>query len=173
MNGRKVMVLLIAVLALVAAGCGGDGNNEASADTETAVATETAAAEDTMAETDTSATSTDATSIGELSGECAQFAGISQKLAQSLSGQNANLEDASKAFNEIADQVPDEIKDDYQVIADNFAKIADALKGVDLQSGETPSPEVLAKLQEVSASMDSAEVQQASQNIEAWVTEHC
>lgn len=172
MNGRKVMVLLIAVLALVAAGCGGD-NNEASADTETAVATETTAPEDTTAATDTSATSTDSTSLGDLSGECAQFAGISQKLAQSLSGQNANLEDASKAFNEIADQVPDEIKDDYQVIAENFAKIADALKGVDLQSGQTPSPEVLAKLQEVSASMDSAEVQQASQNIEAWVTKHC
>ena len=69
--------------------------------------------------------------------------------------------------------VPDEIKDDYQVIAQNFAKIAEALKGVDLTSGQTPSPEALAKLQELSKTMNSAEVQQASQHIEAWVKEHC
>lgn len=172
MNVRKVMVLLIAVLALVAAGCGGDSDNDAAADTETAVVTETAS-EDTTATTDSSATSTDETSIGDLSGECAEFAGISTKLAESLSGQNADMESASKAFSQIADQVPDEIKADYEVIAENFAKIAEALEGVDLTSGETPSPEALAKLQEVTASMDSAEVQQASQHIEAWVQENC
>ena len=173
MNGRKMMVLLIAVLALVAAGCGGDSKNEASAVTETTVVTETTTSEDTTATTDSSATSTDETSIGDLSGECAEFAGISTKLAQSLSGQNADLESASKAFDEIADQVPDEIKADYKVIAENFAKIAEALKGVDLQSGETPGPEALAKLQQLASSMDSAEVQQASQHIEAWVQKNC
>ena len=172
-NGRKVMVLLIAVLALVAAGCGGDSKNEASSVTETTVVTDTTTSEDTTATTDSSATSTDETSIGNLSGECAEFAGISTKLAESLSGQNADLASASKAFDEIADQVPDEIKADYKVIAENFAKIAEALKGVDLQSGETPSPEALAKLQALASSMDSAEVQQASQHIEAWVQKNC
>ena len=147
MNGRRIAALLIAVLALVAAGCGGSSSNEASSDTETTVATETTetmAAEDTTATTDDSETSTDI-DLGNLSGECKQFAGISSKLAQSLSGQDANMEDAAKAFDEIADQVPDEIKDDYKVIAENFSKIADALKGVDLTSGQTPSPEALAK----------------------------
>ena len=172
MNGRRIAALLIAVLALVAAGCGGSSSDEASSDTETTVATETTTPEETTATTDDSGTSTDI-DLGNLSGECKQFAGISSKLAQSLSGQDANMEDAAKAFADIADQVPDEIKDDYQVIAENFSKIAEALKGVDLTSGQTPSPEALAKLQELSKSMDSTEVQQASQNIEAWVQEHC
>ena len=180
-NGRRIAALLITVLALVAAGCGGSSSNEASSDTETTVATETTetmATEDTTAATDTTATTDDSETstdidLGNLSGECAQFAGISSKLAQSLSGQDANMEDAAKAFSEIADQVPDEIKDDYQVIAQNFAKIAEALKGVDLTSGQTPSPEALAKLQALSKTMNSAEVQQASQHIEAWVKEHC
>ncbi len=171
-NGRRIAALLIAVLALVAAGCGGSSNDEASSETVTAVVTETTTMEDTTATTDDSGTSTDV-DLGNLSGECAQFAGISTKLAQSLSGQDANIEDAAKAFDEIADQVPDEIKDDYKVISENFAKIADALKGVDLTSGQAPSPEALAKLQEISASMDSAEVQQASQHIEAWVQANC
>ena len=121
---------------------------------------------------DSSVTST-GVDLGNLSGECAQFAGISTKLAESLSGQDANIEDAAKAFDEIADQVPDEIKGDYKVIAENFAKVADALKGVDLTSGQVPSPEALAKLQAISGSMDSAEVQQASQHIEAWVQANC
>jgi hypothetical protein len=170
-NGRRIAALLIAALALIAAGCGGSSSDEASADTETTVAAETTMPEETTT-TDDSGTSTDV-DLGNLSGECAQFAGISSKLAQSLSGQDANMEDAAKAFADIADQVPDEIKDDYQVIAENFAKIAEALKGVDLTSGQTPSPEALAKLQELSKTMDSAEVQQASQHIEAWVSEHC
>jgi cytochrome oxidase Cu insertion factor (SCO1/SenC/PrrC family) len=170
-NGRRIAALLIAALALIAAGCGGSSSDEASADTETTVAAETTMPEETTT-TDDSGTSTDV-DLGNLSGECAQFAGISSKLAQSLSGQDANMEDAAKAFADIADQVPDEIKDDYQVIAENFAKIAEARKGVDLTSGQTPSPEALAKLQELSKTMDSAEVQQASQHIEAWVSEHC
>jgi hypothetical protein len=181
MNGRKLMVLLIAVLALVAAGCGGDSKSEATpATVETTVETDTVAtdtnvAEDTTA-ADTTATDTTATSgmdTGALSGRCAEFAGISTKLAESLSGQTADLQQASKLFDEIADQVPDEIKADYQVIAENFKKIAEALKGVDLTSGQAPSPEALAKLQEISASMDSAEVQQATQHIEAWVQKNC
>src|SRR4029078_1186675 len=140
--------------------------------------TETTATEDATATEDTTATATAAETstdidLGNLSGECAQFAGISSKLAQSLSGQDANIEDAAKAFDEIAARVRDEIKHDYQVIADNFSKIAEALKGVDLTSGQAPSPEALAKLQELSASRDSAEVQRASQHSEAWVQQHC
>jgi hypothetical protein len=48
----------------------------------------------------------------------------------------------------------------------------EALKGVDLTSG-TPDPETLAKLQALSATLDSQEVQQASAHIEAWVTQNC
>ena len=165
------------MLALVAAGCGGSSSDEASVGHRTAVATETTATEyDARGHDGDDRRLRDEhrdVDLGNLSGECAQFAGISSKIAQSLSGQDANIEDAAKAFDEIADQVPDEIKDDYQVIAENFSKIAEALKGVDLTSGQAPSPEALAKLQELSASMDSAEVQQASQHIEAWVQQHC
>ena len=180
-NARKLLVIPIAVLALVAAGCGGDSSNESAADTTaTTVATETTTAtEETTSATEettsTEETSTTAGSSGdlELGGKCKEFAGISQKLSESLSGQTADLEDASKIFDEIADQVPEEIRADYQVIAENFKKIAEALKGVDLTSGQTPSPEALAKLQELSQSMNSSEVQQATQNIEAWVQKNC
>jgi hypothetical protein len=36
-----------------------------------------------------------------------------------------------------------------------------------------PDPETLAKLEELGKSLDSAEVQQASANLEAWARENC
>jgi len=177
-NVRRLLVIPIAVLALVAAGCGGGSSNESAGDTTaTTVSTETTTTEVTTS-TEVMTSTEDTTSTGTsgdlaLGGKCAEFAGISQKLAQSLSGQTTDLQQASKIFDEIADQVPDEIKADYQVIAENFKKIAEALKGVDLTSGQAPSPEALAKLQELSASMDSPKVKQATAHIEAWVKKNC
>ncbi len=121
------------------------------------------------------ATETDSSTSGQaaLGGKCAELAQLGSKLSESMAGQNANLEDASKYFDELAGQVPDEIKPDYEVLAKNFSKIAEALKGVDLQSGQTPSPEALAKLQQLASSMDSAEVRQATAHIEAWAKANC
>jgi hypothetical protein len=176
MNVRRLGVLLVAVLALVAAGCGGGGSNEASSDTSTAVSDMTT--EETTATTDemtTTESSSDASGVDTtaLTGQCAQLAGLGSKIAQALGGQDANVQDVSSLFDEVADQVPDEIKADWQVLADNFSKIADALKGTDLSSGATPDAETLAKLQKLTASLDSPQVRQASAHIEAWAKKNC
>jgi hypothetical protein len=175
MKARRLAALLVAALALVVAGCGGS-SDEASSDTD-AVAVETTTTDTTTTEdtatTDDMATDTSSsTDIGALTGKCADLAGLGTKLASAMGGQDAGVEDVSKLFDELADEVPDEIKADWQVLADNFGKIAEALKGVDLTSG-TPDPETLAKLQELSATLDSQEVRQASAHIEAWVTQNC
>ena len=101
------------------------------------------------------------------------FAGLSARSSRARWPARTASTPPSEVFDEIADQVPEEIRDDYQVLADNFQELADALKGIDLASGETPSPEALAKLQELSASLDTPEVQQATENIEAWARENC
>jgi len=175
MNGRKLMVLLLAALALAAAGCGGDDSNEASGDTDTTVVEETTTTEDDSTETATEDDST-ATATGDddvLGGKCAEFAGLGARISQAMSGGNAGLEEASALFDELASEVPDEIKADFEVIAENFAQIAEVLKDVDLAAGETPSAEDLAKLQELTTSINSTEVQQASENIEAWAQANC
>ena len=172
MNGRKVMVLLLAALALAAAGCGGDESNEASGDTDTTVVEETTT-EDTTEET-TSEDSTETTDDDvALGGKCAEFAGLGARISQAMAGGNSGLDEASELFDELASEVPDEIRADFEVIAENFAELAEVLKDVDLSAGEQPSAEDLAKLQELTASMDSAEVTKASQNIEAWVQQNC
>ena len=166
------MVLLIAALALVAAGCGGDDSDEAGGDaTDAAVVTETSG-DDSNDRRGRHDRDVGRRRLGDLSEECQEFAGISAKLGQSLSGGTAGLDEAAEIFDEIADQVPEEIRDDYRVVADNFAEIAEALKGVDLTSGAT-DPETIAKLRELGQSLDSAEVREATENLEAWARENC
>ena len=167
MNVRRLAVLLLAVLALVAAGCGGDDASDASGDTETTIVEETTG--DEMTETEDAAFD----GAGALGENCAELAGIGSRLAQSLSGQAGDLDDAQALFDEVADQVPDEIKDDYEVVAENFGKIAEGLKDLDLGSGATPSAEDLQKLQELTSSLNSPEIQEASENISAWAEKNC
>lgn len=175
MKARRLAALLVAALALVAAGCGGS-SDEASSDTDTVAVetttTDTTTTEDTATTDDTATDTSSSTDIGALTGKCAELAGLGTKLASAMGGQDAGVENVSKLFDELADEVPDEIKADWQVLAENFGKIAEALKGVDLTSG-TPDAETLAKLQALSATLDSQEVQQASAHIEAWVTQNC
>lgn len=170
MNGRKLMVLLLAALALAAAGCGGDDSSDASGDTDTTVVEATTADETTTEETTTEETTTEETT---LSGKCAEFAGLGAKISQAMAGGNAGLDEASELFDELASQVPDEIKADFQVIADNFADIAEVMRDIDLAPGEQPSAEDLAKLQELTSSLNSTEVTQASANIQKWTEENC
>ena len=173
MNARRLAALLVAALALLAAGCGGSSSDEASSDTAT-VATETTTTEATTTEdmTTTGETTTDDSDTAALSGKCAELAGLGSKLAAAMGGQDAGVANVSKLFDELADQVPDEIKADWQVLAQNFQKIADALKGADLSSG-TPDAATLAKLQKLATTLDSQEVRQAAAHIEAWANKNC
>lgn len=175
-NGRRLAALFIAVVALVAAGCGGSSNNEASSDTVTTVATDTTTSTDMGTTTEATATDTGTTGAAgqaALSGKCKDLAQLGSKVSQSMAGQTGDLQQASKVIDELVGQVPDEIKPDFEILAKNFRKIAAALKGVDLQSGTTPSPEALAKIQQVLSSMNSAEVTRASAHIEAWAQKNC
>ncbi len=172
MKARRLALLALAMLVLVAAGCGGDDTSGTSADADSTVVTETTG-DDTNDVEDLTETTGDDDSIGQLDGKCAELAGIGAKLSQSLSGQSGDLDEAARVFDEIADQVPDEIKADYEVIAENFGKIAETLKDVDLQSGETPNAEAIAKLQQLATSFDSPEIREATANIEAWTQKNC
>ena len=171
MTARRLAALLVAALALVAAGCGGS-SDEASSDTATVAAETTTEATTTEDMTTTEESTTGASGAAALSGKCAELAGLGSKLASAMGGQDAGVADVSKLFDELADQVPDEIKADWQVLAQNFQKIADALKGADLSSG-APDAATLAKLQKLATTLDSKEVRQAAAHIEAWAKKNC
>jgi len=171
MNARRLAALLVAALALVAAGCGGS-SNEASSDTTTAETTTEVTTTAEMTTTEQTSTQSSGVDTSGLTGQCAELAGLGSKLAAAMGGQDTGVANVSKLFDELADQVPAEIKADWQVLAQNFQKIADALKGTDLSSG-TPDAATLAKLQKLASTLNSREVRRAAAHIEAWAKKNC
>jgi hypothetical protein len=177
---RTLIPALLALLAVVlAAGCGGGGGNEenASGTTQATVTDTTPATRTDLTETETTATETQATDTNGTdfasSANCREFAQLAAKLQTSFSGSGSDLEETKKLLDAFADKAPQEIRDDFRVIADYWTKIVEVLKGVNLQSGKPPSPEVLKKLQKVQNDIDQAKLQRASQNISNWATNNC
>ena len=167
---RWLSVLVLA-LALVATGCGG-GDDESSASDETTIeettTTETTS-EDTTSE-DT--TDTDVDVAGLLNDEdCLQLASIGATFAQAISG--ASDQEAAEALQNLADDVPDEIKADVQVLADLFADYTAKLEDIGITAGSTPSAEQLQQLQAALADANQTELTAASERIQAWANENC
>jgi hypothetical protein len=185
---RKLVTLLViacfGTFVFAAAGCGGD---DESASGDTAI-TETTTTEETETEdtdtettettetedTDTTETETEAAPDFATSENCQEFAQIGTKISQAFTGTGTqDFQQVADSFDEFVSAAPAEIKDDFQVIADAYDKIADALQGVDLSAGETPDPQALAKLTQVSQELDQAKLTQASTNISKWAQENC
>jgi hypothetical protein len=167
---------LLAVLALVAAGCGG-GKKKNAAGTTTAAVTTTEAT--TTEATTTEATTTKATTTApNLSGfasskNCRDFASLAQKFSAAFSGSQsgANIKKEAELFQQFADKAPSDIRADFQTVAAYFSKVADVAGN--LKPGQTPDAATLAKLQKLSTQVDTAKLTQASQRITAWVQKNC
>jgi hypothetical protein len=168
---RLLTIAVVLLLALAGVGCGGD-DDEAAGDTDT-VTLETTTDETT---TDDETTDEDET-VGDSieSDECQELIQASASLSQALGsgGTDSELDDVSTFFDEFAEEAPEEIRADFQVLADAYEAYAEAIAGIDLQAGETPDPEALQQLQEALESIDQAEVTAASERISAWTTENC
>ena len=178
MARRFIPLLVIASFALLVfafAGCGGDDDSSASEDTtltETTTTEETTTEETTEEETteteDTDTTETSASDDFATSENCEEFAKIGAQVSEAVTG-TADVDEIKAAFDQLAAAAPDDIKPDFEVLAEYMTAVADALGGVDVGAGETPDPAALAKL----AQLDSAAATTASTNISKWVTENC
>ena len=172
------IVVALSALLLVVAGCGGD--DEEASDTTTTL-TDTTTEETTTDETTTDETTTDDTTtdddLGDLaSGECADLVESGQKLSEAFGAGSLaddDLDDVSQFFEEFADNAPEEIRADFLVMAKAWEVYADVLPDLQVDPGETPDPEALAKLQQAIASIDQEEFAAASERITAWTTENC
>jgi hypothetical protein len=181
MARRLVTLLVVACFGMfvfAAAGCGGDDDSSASADTEltetttTEESTEDETTEEETTETeDTDTTDTTETSASDdfaTSENCEEFAQIGAQVSEAITG-TADVDEIKSAFDELAAAAPDEIKADFEVLAEYMGAVAEALGGVDVGAGETPDPSALAKLSQ----LDATEATTASTNISKWVTENC
>ena len=163
------------VLMLAGAGCGGSNdaaNDAVGEDTITEESTSTA----TSASTDEASTDT-VGSTGGLSGECSDLVEASQAfgaaVASSLGTGSDHLGDTADLYKSFAENAPDELKDDFETLANLMADYATALADLDLQAGETPSAEQITKLATIGQSLSTSEAQEATAAISAWTQENC
>lgn len=171
---------LLAALALVAAGCGGGGKKSAAPTTTEAVTTAPATTEaaTTQAATTQAATTQATTTAPNLSGiasaaNCKQLADLSTKFSSAFTGSasSQDLKKEAQLLQEFAAKTPSDIRPDFQVVANAFSKIVDAVGNI--KPGTTPDPATLAKLQKLSTEIDQAKLTAASQRIAAWVQKNC
>jgi hypothetical protein len=172
------LAVLVMALALVAAGCGG-GDDSAASD-ETTVE-ETTTSEDTTTSEETTTESTDTTGSGVVGSgvteDClsavAAFTALGQAVGAAGGGNAANVDEAAQAFSDYADNAPDEIKADLQVLGKAYATYIKAVNDLGLQPGDTPSASQLAQLSSASQELATPEVQAAAEHWTAWAQKEC
>lgn len=172
---RWVTIFAVGLAAIALAGCGGSSS---STTTTTTTTTETSAASTTSTESTTSATTTEAsgsTIPNFASGKCKDLAASASKISQQFGASSAtgNLQNAAKEFQAFVAIAPSEIKGDVQTIADAMTSYANAMKGIDLKSGQVPSAADLQKIAAASKSLNQAKLQAAEQHIAAWTQKNC
>ena len=185
MRGKALLVLLLALVLGVAAACGGDDDESSDAAEPAAVAEEPAdegdaSADDSAAEDEEPAaeedSGDDAAALDNIDAEkCAEALGAQSDLANVFATgtpESGDFEKAADALDEIAENAPDEIKDDFEVLAGFMREYLEAVGDIDLTS-ETPDPEDIQKLQEFAESIDQARLTEAGENIQAWAAENC
>lgn len=159
--GTSRAAVLLGLLVFLAAGC---GSSHPAASTTTTSTTSTTAATTTSAKPSLSLLT---------SGNCRELLGLSQSFAQAMEGNTQNLEKSAQLVQQFADKTPAAIRPDFEVLAGDWAKVAAALKGVNLASGKAPSASVMARLVMLSSKLDTQQLTQASQDITAWAHTNC
>ena len=110
----------------------------------------------------------DTTSTGDVSLEgCTKLTELSVKFSQALGAATTgsggpDLQATAKAYEDFADEVPEEIRDAFRTIAAAFGTYADVLGDIDMSSGKTPDAKTMQKLAEAAQKLDNTKLTAAS-----------
>jgi hypothetical protein len=171
MSRRAVVGLFVAVAVLMAS-CG-DDSDSSSPDT----VAEAAGAPDDGGSDDGSPSD-----VGEFfTGDCAEALGayngaLASAGAAFTPGGVATPEDTAELLDGVAEAAPEEIADDFAVLAEAYGEFAQALAdaGVDFNDpASLQDPEAIAALQSLGDIFNEQELNQASDNIQAWFDANC
>ncbi|HVM57983.1 MAG TPA: hypothetical protein VMT74_10985 [Gaiellaceae bacterium] len=167
MRSTALTIAALGVLVVALAGCGGGGHKSTTTTTATKAAATTKTA--TKASTTASALSGLATSAN-----CKQLAELSSTFSAALQGTDSkDVKKQAALLKEFADKTPPEIRPDFQTVAADYAKIAEALQGTNVQQGSVANAKTLLKLEKLASSIDTTALAKASANIGAWAQKNC
>ena len=171
MRSTALSAAALGALVVVLAGCGGGGHKAST--TTTSSSTTTAAAKTTATTTAAPGTASALSGLAT-SANCRQLADLGNKFSEALKGTDSNdVKKEAELLKEFASKTPSEIRPDFETVAADYSKIAEALQGVNLKQGSVPNPAALLKLEKLATSIDTQALAKASANIGAWAQKNC
>jgi ABC-type glycerol-3-phosphate transport system substrate-binding protein len=163
---RKVL-FIVAALSLLLAACGDDSSGGS-----TAQSAPTEAADGTIGDVDLG-------DITGLSDECATVAEASLQAAGAAGAAlspGGDVGDIGSFFDGAADAAPEELRDDFEVLAETFGTYGQVLEdsGADLTDPNSfADPQVVEALQEAVETFSTSEFEDAANNISTWAEANC
>lgn len=173
----RLVLPFVAVLALVASGCGGGSkSSETTTTTETVTQESTTTTETAGTTTEAAGTTTGTADLSKILGnkDCQALLAAGASFAQAMAGANgASSDEAAKALQDMASKVPDAIKSDVDTLAQWYTNYAAKLKAIGIKPGQPPTASQIQQLQAAITSSSTADVQKASQHLDAWAKKNC
>lgn len=172
MRLQAASLSVLALVAVLASGCGSSAKKAASTSTPTTTAASTTAAPATT----TAVTTTGGTSSFAGTEDCAKLSALGAEIAKAIQP-GANLESliASErtALATMAKSVPAEIRSDFQTFVAAFDAYAQAIVKLGLKPGATPSAAQLSELAQAAKGFSTPKLQQAEQHLATWAQQNC
>jgi hypothetical protein len=166
MRIRRLGALTIAALLAggALAACGGDDSDDGGTGLE-----------DVEGSDGGSDTTVDVGDLEGLSGECRVFIEAAAAFAAAFGGgEDADFGDIGDAMREFADDAPDEIRGDVEVLAEAYTEFGEAVGDVDFSDPDAFSdPEVQARFAEAGEIFNDPEVVEANENVTAFTEANC
>jgi hypothetical protein len=165
----RLAIVLVLVLAVIGAGCGGD--DEAAEKTNTGVVTDTVGTDETTTDETTTDESDDTDSGSFASGECQELIDAAATLGLIAASDAFEAEEVSEFSEALIDAAPEEIRSDIETVADAWATVP--FEDLGLEPGEPPSAADIARYQQALAATATPEVTAANERLTAWAEENC
>lgn len=164
---RSALLAVLAAALMVLAACGGGAD-------------ETAVSEPTDAASPEAETGGEGSGLATLTdSDCRQYAQAFEDVPSIADPDSLDsIGQLADVLDDAADRVPNEISDDFRVLADAYREFSATMGSLNVDFTDPDSmaalgPEELAALQQAGEAFSSPEFEEAARNIEAFVRENC
>jgi len=164
-KGGSLAALLVAGFMILGAACGGSSSNSSDSSGSTSA--------------ESSSATTAVSSGGGGVGDCAELFKMSEELATAMTSNgmgmtgdvSSSMSASAKALEAFSSQAPSEIRDDWKTLVAGFNAYAQALEGINFNN--LTDPATMEKLNKATEAIDDSKMQNASDNINAWIEKNC
>ena len=191
---RKLLALLMALAVLTAAaacssdsgdessdGGGSAGDSELEADRGDGSSSDDDTSSDDDSLDDDGSSSDDVPGLGDIDdfeacieASAAYFNIVLLPMSLSMGASEEDIAELESELDELGADIPSELEDDFEVMADAFSEYAEALKDLDLTDPSAFLDEsVMEDFENATAALETDEVAEAQENIEAYFEANC